>query len=103
MHVATTTLPPFPLTLADQLDAMLSGWLERHAGSQPPSRPDATGCAVITVLPDRVAELEAFCARWDMTVRRNGATAGPWTVLIVQGRALPVRGLAEITGMYRRA
>jgi hypothetical protein len=96
----TSTDASFPLTLAEQLDAMLSGWLERHADPQPSDR---RGKAVITVLPDRVREVAAFCARWEMTVRRTGEAAGPWTVLIVEGDALPVRGFAEITGMYRRA
>jgi hypothetical protein len=36
-----------------------------------------------------------------MTVRRNAGVDGRWTVLVVEGRTMFVRGFTEITGMYR--
>jgi hypothetical protein len=37
-----------PLTLSEQLDAMLLGWLERDADRNRTSRPGRRGTAVIT-------------------------------------------------------
>jgi hypothetical protein len=87
-----------PLTLSEQLNAMLAGWLDRHA---PDGDYGGVAAGIITVAEADVAEVEAFCADWKMTVRRNGAVHGPWAVLVVEGRALPVRGFTEITAMYR--
>jgi hypothetical protein len=91
-----------PLTLSEQLDAMLSGWLDRHAPGADRARPDEIATGVVTVADDAVAQVEAFCARWDLTVRRTARGDGRWAVLIIEGRALPVRGFIEITAMYRR-
>ena len=91
----------FPLTLADQLDAMLLGWLDRHAPDGDLGGPDQVAAGVITVADAHVPEVEAFCAAWGMTVQRS-PRAGRWAILVVQGRALPVRGFVEITSMYRR-
>ncbi len=96
------TEPLLPLTLSEQLDAMLSGWLDRHAPDGDLGSPDHIAAGIITVAERDVAEVEAFCARWDMTVRRPAGDHRRWVVLIVEGRALPVRGFTEITAMYRR-
>jgi hypothetical protein len=87
---------PFPLALSEQLSAMLAGWLDRHA---PDGDHGGVAAGIITVAEADVAEV--FCADWQMTVRRNGAVHGPWAVLVVEGRAMPVRGFTEITAMYR--
>jgi hypothetical protein len=94
-----TTLP---LTLSEQLNAMLLGWLDRHAPDGDLGRPEQIAAGVITVAESDVAQVEAFCAHWGMTVRRSARGDGRWAVLVVQGRPLPVRGFTEITAMYRR-
>jgi hypothetical protein len=91
-----------PLTLSEQLDAMLSGWLDRHAPGGDRARPDEIATGVVTVADGDVAQVEAFCARWDLTARRTARGDGRWAVLIIEGRALPVRGFIETTAMYRR-
>jgi hypothetical protein len=91
-----------PLTLSEQLDAMLTGWLDRHAADGELGPADQTAKGVLTVAERDVRQVEAFCARWDMTVQRTTPGDGRWAVLIVEGRALPVRGFTEITAMYRR-
>ena len=90
-----------PLTLSEQLNAMLSGWLDRHAPDYD-SDNDGIAGGIITVADRDVAEVEAFCAQWDVAVRRTGRSDPSWAVLIVEGPALPVRGFTEITAMYRR-
>jgi hypothetical protein len=90
-----------PLTLSEQLNAMLSGWLDRHAPDYD-SDNDAIAGGIITVADRHVAEVEAFCTQWDLAVRRTGRSDRSWAVLIVEGPALPVRGFTEITAMYRR-
>jgi hypothetical protein len=92
----------FPLTLADQLNAMLLGWLDRHAPDGDLGGSDQVAAGVITVAEPHVPEVEAFCAAWDMTVQRSPRADGRWAILVVQGRPLPVRGFVEITSMYRR-
>ena len=89
-----------PLTLSEQLNAMLSGWLDRHAPDYD-SDNDGIAGGIITVADRDVAEVESFCAQWDLAVRRTGGDPS-WAVLIVEGPALPVRGFTEITAMYRR-
>jgi hypothetical protein len=91
-----------PLTLSEQLNAMLLGWLDRHAPDGDLGSAEQIAAGVITVAESDVAQVEAFCANWDMTVRRSARGAGHWAVLVVQGRPLPVRGFTEITAMYRR-
>jgi hypothetical protein len=87
----------------NRLDAMLAGWLEGHAGKRGPSRADAVASAVITVRNDHVGQVEDLCRRWDMRVRRVEPCPGtPWTVMTVEGRALPVRGLARVARMIPR-
>jgi hypothetical protein len=90
-----------PLTLSEQLNAMLSGWLDRHAPDYD-SEDDGIAGGIITVADRDVAEVEAFCAQWDMSVRRTGPSDRGWAVLMVEGAALPVRGFTEITVLYRR-
>jgi hypothetical protein len=89
---------PEILTLSEQLDAMLLGWLERHAR---PVAPDATAIAVLTVVADQVAEVERFCAGWAMSVTPLGGGT-QWASIRVEGPRLPVIGFAQITAMYRR-
>jgi hypothetical protein len=92
----------FPLTLAEQLDAMLAGWLDRHAPDGDFGPTDQVAAGVITVAAGDVAQVDAFCAGWGMTVRRSARADGRWAVLVIEGRALLVRGFTEITAMYRR-
>ena len=89
------------LTLSEQLDAMLLGWLEHHADRERPGDPSLRARALITVAERHADEVEAFCARWHMTVKRLPEDAG-WAQLHVDGPALPIEGFAAITGMYRR-
>jgi hypothetical protein len=97
--LATDTLNP--LTLSEQLDAMLSGWLHRNA---PDYDADADGLAggIVTVAEREVPEVERFCSRWGLTTRRAAHSDGRWAVLIVEGPAMPVSGFTELTAMYRR-
>jgi hypothetical protein len=90
-----------PLTLSEQLDAMLLGWLERHAERPSSSRPDHRAKAVVTVAAGSIEEVEAFCAKWAMTLT-SSPSGECWAVLVVEGPALPIQGFAEITRMYRR-
>ena len=84
-------------SLTDRLDALLHQWLERHGATRGPYRADADATGVVVVDRAAVEEVEAFCERWGMTVRRVSPT-----VLTVEGRALPVRGFTEIAAGYRR-
>jgi hypothetical protein len=90
-------------TLTDRLDSMLTGWLETHASTKGAGRADATASAIITVRNDNVGQVEALCSRWGMRMKRVDACPGtPWTVVTVEGRALPVRGLAKVARMLPR-
>ena len=93
---------PAPLTLSEQLDAMLSGWLDRHAPDGDLGPRDRTAKAVMNVGAAHVGEIEAFCAHWDLTVWRATPRGSARAVLVIEGRELPVRGFTEITSMYRR-
>ena len=97
--LSDTTLP---LTLSEQLNAMLSGWLDRHAPDGDLGDPRQRAAAVITVANSQVAQVEEFCAGWSMTVRRVPHSDARWAAVVVEGAALPVRGFTEITAMYRR-
>jgi hypothetical protein len=92
----------WPLTLSEQLDAMPSGWLDRHAPDGNLGPPTRSPRGVVTDADVHLAQVEAFCARWDLTVRRTARGDGRWAVLVVEGRELPIRGFLEITAMYRR-
>ena len=92
---------PLPLTLSEQLDAMLLGWLERHADRHAPGRADSRGAAFVTIAESAVAEVEQFCAGWGLTTRRTGLSNSRRAVLRVDGPLLPVTGFAAITDMYR--
>jgi hypothetical protein len=96
--LATDSL--IPLSLSEQLDAMLSGWMDRHAPDYDRDKDGVAG-GVVTVAHREVAEVGAFLASWGLTARRTRRD-GRWTVLIVEGPAAPVRGFIEITAMYRR-
>ena len=95
----TALRPDFPqiLTLSEQLDAMLLGWLERNAQ---PVQPGAMGTAILTVVGEHLPEVEAFCERWDMRVERLGGGT-KWQSIRVDGPRLPVLGFALITTLYR--
>jgi hypothetical protein len=90
------------LTLSEQLDAMLLGWLERRADRNTPERPGLRARAFVTVSERHVAELERFCERWAMSVERGPSDDSAWAVLYVDGPVLAVEGFTAITGMYRR-
>jgi hypothetical protein len=90
-----------PLTLSEQLDAMLLGWLERHADRHAPGPVETRAAAFVTVADRAVAEVQRFCAGWDMTAERTALSNSRWAVLRVNGPVLPVMGLAAITDMYR--
>jgi hypothetical protein len=92
-----------PLTLSEQLDAMLLGWLERRAARQEPARPGLRSSALVIVADAVLPELERFCASWQMTLRRSPRADGASSVVHVDGPALPVQGLFEIAAMYRRS
>jgi hypothetical protein len=91
----------WPLSLADELDAMLMGWLE-HEADTPTNESLEAASAVITVDASMAAELEDVCARWDLSIRPGAKTSGRWTVLCVSGRPLPVVGLTEVIALLRR-
>jgi hypothetical protein len=92
-----------PLTLSEQLDAMLLGWLERRAARQEPARPGLRLSALVIVADAVLPELERFCASWQMTLRRSPRADGASSVVHVDGPALPVQGLFEIAALYRRS
>ena len=92
-----------PLTLSEQLDAMLLGWLEHHADHHAPGPAERRAAAFVTVAEKCVAEVERFCAGWDMTAERTSLTNDRRAVLRVDGPLLPVTGFAAITDMYRSA
>jgi hypothetical protein len=98
----TQTHETSPLTLSEQLDAMLLGWLEHRADRDRPQSPALRARARVSVAERVVPEIEAFCERWEMTVERAPAPDAGWAVLYVDGPVLPVEGFTAITGMYRR-
>src|SRR5262249_40222169 len=87
------------LSLSEQLDAMLLGWLERRAGRHRVEL-DATAVAILTVGTKHVPQIETFCAKWGMKAERIGGSEALAAVR-VSGPALPVIGFSEITAMYR--
>jgi hypothetical protein len=89
------------LTLSEQLDAMLLGWLERRCDERRPVHAGDTASAILTVATGQVDEIQAFCRRWGLRLRRLLTDTGVAAVRI-DGPALPVTGLTEITAMYRR-
>jgi hypothetical protein len=89
-----------PLTLSEQLDAMLAGWLDRNAPDYDADTDGVAG-AIVTVAEREWSEVATFCAAWGLTARRVRGD-GRLAVLVVEGPAMPVRGFTEITAMYRR-
>jgi hypothetical protein len=87
-----------PLTLFEQLDAMMVGWLERNADLGRPVRPGVHATAVLTIADNAMPQVERFCAEWDMAVARPARG----TIAVIEGPELAVRGFTEITAMYRR-
>ena len=59
-----------PLTLAEQIDAMLMGWLERVAGQRRPRSRRPAGHRGAHVADTALPDIEAVCANWAMTVER---------------------------------
>src|SRR5262249_5330456 len=100
--MAPLTTETLPLTLSEQLDAMLLGWLERDADRMRTPRPALRGTAVITIASPSVPERADSCAKWELPLERVRPAGETWTVVRIEGPAQVVRGLAEITGMYRR-
>ena len=100
--MALLTSIPTPLTVSEQLDAMLAGWLDRHDPTGERRRTEGFARAIVTVADTALPEIEAFCARRDLSVRCSARTGGRWAVLVIEGGALPVQGFTEITDMYRR-
>jgi nitrogen fixation protein len=83
-------------SLSSELDARLVGWLERRAATGPVPRADLEAAAVITVADGAVADVERLCHGWGLRVRSIPRDGGRWSVLRVDGPALPVVGLTEI-------
>jgi len=100
MSSAATDLTS-PLTLSEQLDAMLFGWLERRARTAEPPLAEVTARALVPVADGQVAEVMAFCARWDLAARPAPRNHGGWTTLGIAGRLLPVEGVVEIAALLR--
>jgi hypothetical protein len=86
-----------PLTLSEQIDAMLLGWLEHSADRRDPTRPDLRAKAVMTVGEAAMPEVERVCERWSLTLER--ASRG---IAVIEGPARVVEGFVAITAMYRR-
>jgi hypothetical protein len=86
-----------PLTLSEQLDAMLLGWLEHLADRRSPARADLRATAVLTIADAALPEVEKFCASWAMTVERPARGV----ITVIEGPARVVEGFAEITAMFR--
>ena len=82
----------FPLSLSEQLDAMLHGWLERAAVFRAPVRPGLRATSPIAVSDRDLAEVERACAGWDVTVRRPARGS----IALVEGPTRVVEGLAAI-------
>jgi hypothetical protein len=78
--------------LSEQLDAMLLGWLERHAARREPGPPALRATTVLTVADEAMAEIARFCAGWGMGVRRPARGV----IALVEGPARPVEGFAAI-------
>jgi hypothetical protein len=91
----------FPLTLSEQLDAMLAGWLDRHDPENARATATLIARAVITVAGDAVPEVEAFCAQRGLRILRTMPAGLQSSVLVVEGDPLTVQGFAEITSLYR--
>jgi len=92
----------FPLTLSEQLEAMLAGWLDRHDPDDERAGAGLIARAVITVAAAAVPEVEVFCARRGLRVLRSVPSGVSSAVLVVEGDPLPIQGFAEITSLYRR-
>lgn len=88
--------PSKPLTIYEQLDAMLLSWLERHVERHEPGSPALRAKAVVPVAASALPELEKLCAAWGMTMDLRA------TVAVIEGPALAVEGFAEVTQKFRR-
>jgi hypothetical protein len=87
-----------PLTLAEQLDAMLMGWLERVAGQRRPAPADLRATAVLTISDAALSDVEQVCANWAMTVERPARGR----ITVIEGPARVVEGFADIASLFRR-
>jgi hypothetical protein len=88
-----------PLTLSEQLDAMLLGWLERTAEQRAPARPDMRATAATTIADNALAEVKILCERWAMTLEKPAARG---LVVLIEGPARVVEGFIEIVSLLRR-
>jgi len=86
-----------PLSLFEQLDAMMVGWLERNADRGGPVHPGVDASAVLIVADDAMPDVERFCDEWSMTVARPARG----TIAVIAGPELAVRGFTTIAAMYR--
>jgi hypothetical protein len=84
------------LTLSEQLDAMLLGWLEHAAERRGEVRPDLRATAILTIPPRTLPELQLLCERWHLTIEMRESVA------VIGGPARVVDGLVAVAGMYRR-
>jgi hypothetical protein len=87
-----------PLTLAEQLDAMLMGWLERVAAQRRPAPAGLRATAVLTIADTALPDVEAVCASWAMTVERPARGR----IAVIEGPARVVEGFAEIASLSVR-
>jgi hypothetical protein len=88
-------MPEHGSPLAAELDARLTGWLERRAANGRAPRADLEAAAVITVAEAAVADVERLCLSWGLR-SRSLPREGGGAVLRIDGPALPVLGLTEI-------
>ena len=84
-----------PLTLAEQLDAMLMGWLERVARQRRPGPAGLRATAVLTIGEAALPEVETLCAKWALTVERPARGR----IAVIEGPARVIEGFAEISAL----
>jgi hypothetical protein len=82
----------FPLSISEQLDAMLHGWLERAARFRAPARAGLRATSPIAVSDRDLHEIKRCCAGWGVSVRRPARGS----IALVEGPARVVEGLAAI-------
>jgi hypothetical protein len=87
-----------PLTLAEQLDAMLMGWLERVARQRRPAPAGLRATAVLTVADAALPDVQQVCANWSMTVERPARGR----ITVIEGPARVIEGFAEISALFPR-
>ena len=99
MPVLTAAHAMPPLSLAESLNAMLLGWLERTAERRQPGRGDLRATAAVTVADNALGEIERVCEEWALSVGRPAARG---SLVLVEGPARVVEGFTEIVALLRR-